>query len=286
MTVRNRQFVEISKSFFVDPDYRAALAALGLTSIDAVFAFDAGRNLAKSNLASYRRRFQFDIDPPQATLFLKRYDSPPITVQLANWISHRRRTSSASIEFAAAQALKEMGINTPRTVARGEQWAMLFEKRSFIITEKVPDAESLERKLPSCFTTPTTILNLHARRDFIRELAAFIKRFHNTGYRHRDLYLAHIFHSSDAAFYLIDLARCFRPALFAERFRVKDIAQLYYSAPAQHFSAADRLRFYRAYADADKLAPKDKAFVRKVLNKTTRMATHNRRHGRPVPFAT
>ncbi|HUT30957.1 MAG TPA: lipopolysaccharide kinase InaA family protein [Sedimentisphaerales bacterium] len=278
--------MEISKSFFVDPEYRPALTARGLASIDAVFAFDAGRSLAKDNLAPHRTRWQFDIDSPQTTLFLKRYDSPPILSQLANWISHRRRASSSRSEVASAQQLSQSGISTPKIIAHGEQWSALFEKRSFIVTEKVPDAESLERKLPSCFNTPPTAQNLHARRDFIRSLAAFIKRFHNTGFRHRDLYLAHIFHSSDAGFCLIDLARCFRPALFGERFRVKDIAQLYYSAPARHFSKADRLRFYLAYAAVDKLAPKDRAFIRKVLNKTARMARHNRKHGRPVPFAT
>ena len=252
-----KELVEISESFFVDPDYRAALARLGLTCIDAVFSFEGGERLTKKHLAAHRSRVRFDIDRPQRTLFLKRYDSPPIAAQLANWISHRRRKSCSSPDFTSAAALQELGIATPKTVAYGEQRGVLFEKRSFIITENIADAESLERKLPGCFTSAGTAQDLRGRRGFIYCLADFISRFHDTGYRHRDLYLAHIFHSSSGKFYLIDLARCFRPAL----------------------------RFYLAYAGREKLGPQDKAFIRRVLKKANRMARHNRKHDRPIPFA-
>jgi len=282
----DKNFIQISESFFLDPQYQPAFTALGITSIEAVFAFQAGKTLAKDNLAPHRTRLRFDVDSPRATLFLKRYDSPPCVNQLANWIVHRRRISSARTEVASAQQLSQNGVSTPKIIAHGQQWSVLFEKRSFIVTEKIPNADSLERKLPPCFNRPAASETLRARRDFIADLAAFIRKFHKTNYRHRDLYLSHIFCDDDGRFHLIDLARCFRPAIFAERFRVKDIAQLYYSAPAAHFSPTDRLRFYLAYADCDKLAPQDKTFIRKVIRKVNRMARHNIKHGRSVPFAT
>jgi hypothetical protein len=83
---------------------------------------------------------------------------------------------------------------------------------------------------------------------------------------------------------LIDLARAFKPMLFRERFRVKDIAQLHYSAPGKYFSRTDRLRFYLRYAGQNKLTAKDKAFIRKIMKKTKSMAQHNIKHGRAVPF--
>ncbi|GAI94186.1 unnamed protein product, partial [marine sediment metagenome] len=55
-------------------------------------------------------------------------------------------------ELNAVGKLAQFGINTLRVVCYGEKWGMIFEKRSFIITEKIPDAESLERKLPECFS--------------------------------------------------------------------------------------------------------------------------------------
>jgi hypothetical protein len=279
------KFVEISKSFFIDPGYETAFSKLGLTSIDAVFSFNAGKNLAKSNLATYRSRLQFEIGSPPTALFLKRYDRPPIMVQLATWLCHRRPASLAFFEFDPADKLAAAGINTPKIIAYGQQWGTFFEKRSFIISEKTPNADALERKLPPCFAAPPTRENLKLRRDFIAQAAAFVKKFHQTDFRHRDLYLSHIFYTNSGEFYLIDLARAFKPIFFAERFRRKDIAQLYYSAPAKYFSKTDRLRFYIGYTGRRKLNTKDKAFIRKVISKAHRMAEHDIKHDRYVPFA-
>ncbi len=280
-----QKFTEVSKSFFCDKDYKTGLSELGLTSIDAVFSFNAAKNLTKDNLPRHRSRLRFEINSPPATLFLKRYDSPPISAQLRNWLSAHRRISCGLFSFGPAIKLTAAGINTPKTISYGEQWDIFFEKRSFIITEKIPDAESLEQRLPDCFNTPPTVKNLKLRRNFIAQLAAFVKKFHETKYRHRDLYFSHIFYSDNGRFYLIDLARTFKPALLAERFRVKDIAQLYHSAQGRYFSKTDRLRFYLGYAGHSRLTSKDKIFIHKVINKTRRMARHDIKHGRAVPFA-
>jgi len=279
-----QKFVEISKLFFIDPDYKTAFSELGLTSIDAVFSFNAAKNLAKDNLAGFRSRLQFEIGLPPTTVFLKRYDRPPILAQLRNWLSARRRISCGFLDFEPANKLTIAGVNNPKIISCGEQWGSLFEKRSFIITEKIPDAESLERKLPDCFNAQNTVENLKLRRNFTTQLAGFVKKFHETNYRHRDLYLSHIFYADSGNFYLIDLARAFKPIICRRRFRIKDIAQVYYSAPARYFSNTDRLRFYFGYTGQNKLNRKDKIFIRKVINKAKRMARHDIKHGRPVPF--
>ncbi len=279
-----QKFVEISKLFFIDPDYKTAFSKLGLTSIDAVFSFNAAKNLAKDNLAGFRSRLQFEIGLPPTTVFLKRYDRPPILAQLRNWLSARRRISCGFLDFEPANKLTIAGVNNPKIISYGEQWGIFFEKRSFIITERIPDADSLERKLPDCFNAPNTVENLKLRRNFTTQLAGFVKKFHETNYRHRDLYLSHIFYADSGNFYLIDLARAFKPIIWRRRFRIKDIAQVYYSAPARYFSKTDRLRFYFGYTGQNKLTRKDKIFIRKVINKAKRMARHDIKHGRPVPF--
>ena len=292
-TKAKQKFTEISnlspaaprESFFCDQDYKTSLGELGLTSIKAVFSFNAAQNLTKDNLSRHRSRLQFEINSPPTTLFLKRYDSPPILVQLRNWLSAHKRISCGFFDLEPTIKLTAAGINTPKTISYGEQWGTLFEKRSFIITEKIPDAESLEQRLPDCFNALPTAENLKLRRNFIARLAAFVKKFHETKYRHRDLYLSHIFHSNNGRFYLIDLARTFRPRLLAERFRIKDIAQVYYSAQGRYVSKTDRLRFYLGYTGQSKLTGKDKVFIHKVINKTKRMARHDVKHGRAVPFA-
>ena len=279
-----QRFIEISESFFVDADFEQRFKKLGLISIESVFSFNAAKNLAKNNLARFRSRLQFETNSPRTTLFLKRYDRPPALVQLKNWLAHHSRRSCGFVESGSASQLTAAGVCTPKTIAYGEQWGALFEKRSFVITEKIPAAEALERKLPDCFNGRATTENLKRRRNFIAQLARFIKKFHETNYRHRDLYFSHIFYSDNNKFYLIDLARAFKSIILRRRFQVKDIAQVYYSAPGRHFSNTDRLRFYLGYSGQSKLTGKDKVFIRQVINKVKRMERHNMKHGIEVPF--
>jgi len=277
----SKKYIGISKSFYIGPDFEQPFKKLGLSSIDAVFSFNTAKNLNKKNLASFRSRLEFEVKSIEnsrpVTLFLKRYNNPPVPVQLKNWLAAHRRKSCALLEFEAAGNLKAAGINTPKAVAHGEQWGTLFEKRSFFVTEKIPDAEALERKLPDYFNSQEKAENLKRRRKFITQLAVFIRKFHETGFRHRDLYFSHIFYSDNGNFYLIDLARAFRPVIFARRYQIKDLAQIYYSAPGSYFSKTDRLRFYLNYTAQQKLTGIDKIFIRKILKKVKQMARHNRR---------
>jgi hypothetical protein len=281
-------FIEISQSFFVESSYVKAFEKLGLISLDALFSFNAAENLSKKNLAGFRSRLQFEIKLPTSpyptTVFLKRYDSPPIMLQLRNWLAHKTRISCGFIEWVSASQLTSTGVSTPRTIAYGEQWGSLFEKRSFVITEKIPSAEALERKLPECFNERPTSTNLKRRRQFIAQLASFIKKFHETNYRHRDLYFSHIFQDNDGRFFLIDLARVFKPVVLCRRYQIKDIAQVYYSASKRYFSNTDRLRFYLGYAGKSKLTGADRIFIRRVINKVERMERHNIKHDIEVPF--
>ena len=73
--------------------------------------------------------------------------------------------------------------------------------------------------------------------------------------------------------------------LLRRRFQVKDLAQLYYSAPGRVFSRTDRLRFYVGYTGRRRLTNEDKSFIRKVVRWAKRMARREAKYGRPVPFA-
>ncbi len=282
-----RPLVRLSPSFWVAEEFQDALARLGLTSLEAVFAFASGRDLPKASIGPFRRRMQFEVQPAGSEhpvkVFLKRYDRPPASRQLRNWLCHHTRRSFARIEHETAEQLAAAGIRTPRTIAWGEQRGGPFERRSFLMTEEIPDSQSLDRRPPACFTGPPTTANVRARREFLQRLASFIRRFHETGYRHRDLYLSHIFCSDSGEFCLIDMARASRPIL-QRRFQIKDLAALHYSAPAQYIARTDRLRFYLAYTDRPHVLPSDKVFLRTILRKADRMARHGMKHGIPIPY--
>jgi heptose I phosphotransferase len=278
-----QNFVELSEDLFVDAEFLDAFRQAELTTIDAVFKFDAGANLGKDNLPKHRSRSQFDLNGK--TLFLKRYHKPPILSQLKNWFSHLKRACTSDFDRLPAEQIAAAGISTPKTVAFGHRWNIFFEKQSFIITEKIPNAESLERKLPDFIYQPCTPENKKQKDKFINDLADFARKFHDTGFRHRDFYLAHIFMDDAGGFYLIDLQRAFKPVLTAGRFRLKDITQLYYSAPGKYFTRSDRLRFYLRYTRRSKLTWTDRLFIRRVKSKAWRIANHDIKHGRAVPFA-
>jgi len=276
------QLITSGAGFVVDADYRDLLSQAGLDSVDSVFAFDTGEHLTKSNLASWRQRIRFQL-PNGERVYLKRYVNPPKNVQLKAWFQHGTHAFLSRFDQGPAAILQQAGIPVPRTLAVGGQWAGLFEQRSFIITLELANAASLEKKLPGCFVSDS-LKSQNQRKAFTRQLADFVRRFHATGFRHRDLYLSHIFYADDGVLSLIDLQRCFRPTFLKQRFRIKDLAQLHYSCDGNIISRTDRLRFYRTYRGANRLTPADKAMIVKIHRKALQIACHDRRHGRPVPL--
>jgi hypothetical protein len=285
MNIATDKFTEISPGFFANVDFVDSLKAKGLDTIDSVFAFNDGKNLAKANLAGFRSRFEFALDESGVKYFLKRYEDVPALVQLKNWLSHRRRAGTAYFDIGPSKDLAAVGIWTAKVIAYGANFSGMFEKRSFVITEEIKNAESLEKKLPLFVSHPCRNDNFRKKQDFIEKLADFARRFHETGYRHRDFYLCHIFLAGNGQLYLIDLQRAFKPLLLKQRYRIKDITQLYYSSPGQIFSRADRLRFYLHYRGKSKITLSDRVFIRALKFKAWRMADHDIKNGRDVPFA-
>jgi hypothetical protein len=274
--MNGQKFINNDNSFIVDADYVSAFKKLGLNSIDDIFSFAAGEDLVKINLASFRSRIKFQTDSPANVLYLKRYNKPPVSLEFKNWLVQKGRKSFGKIDYETSINLLNLGINTAKVVAFGEQKGLLFEKRSFCIIEQIPNADSIERKLPPFFNR-IDAESRTLRKKFIVDLAEFINNFHKTGYRHRDLYFSHIFYDDKGRFYLIDLSRVFKPQLSAEYYRIKDIAELYYSAPIKYFSNTDRLRFYFAYSGCDYLSDIDKRFIQKVIRKVRRIEHHDKK---------
>lgn len=272
------------QSFHIDPAYQPAFEAMGLAHMEDFFAFEGGQSLHKKNLAAHRSRLTFEL-PGGPRVYLKRYVGTPRLRQVKNWLAARRRIAVADLDRLPAEELLRHHIQSPKLLAWGSEWDGLFETRSFLVTEEIRGGVSLEKQLPECLTNLRPLELVDERRRFLHDLALWVRGFHNTGLRHRDLYLAHIFLDGEGRFVLIDLHRCFRPRLFAERWLIKDLAQLFYSAPGKLASRADRLRFYLAYTGRDRLDRRDRKRIANIKRKAWRMADHDIRHGRAVPFA-
>ncbi|MCB1674676.1 MAG: lipopolysaccharide core heptose(I) kinase RfaP, partial [Halioglobus sp.] len=92
------------------------------------------------------------------------------------------------------------------------------------------------------------------RLRLLRKLADTARRMHGAGINHRDFYLCH-FHLDPATLdrpaprcHLIDLHRAQLRRRVPRRWRVKDLAGLYFSAMDCGLSRRDVLRFMRHYS--------------------------------------
>jgi len=274
---------ELAPKFFIDPEYASQLASLGLTTTENFFNTSMGQKLTKSTIGAHRERIAISLPRVQRRAYLKRYVKTPLKRQIKSWIMHRCIAPTAFYDHYNAVRLALAGINTPTTIAYGFEKDGFFEKRSFILSLEVP-GNSLEKALPP-YCRDMSQHSSKRKNEFISKLAKFARKFHDTGFRHRDFYLCHIFYN-EPEFYLIDLTRCFEPKFAKWHYTVKDLAQLYFSAPGSVFAAKDRMRFLLAYLGDKKLDKAGKRLARAVLIKAADMAMHDHRHGRTAPFET
>ena len=199
------------------------------------------------------------------TFFLKRHEPPALRERLCAWLRLRRLRTPARTEWDNIHELARLGIATMRPAVLGED---RHTGRSFLMTAKIDLAVPADDFAREHFVSRDSDA-VRARRRFTRELARLIRTLHVEGLTHRDLYLCHVFvreAGEDIRLFLIDLQRMGR-RLFRRRWKVKDIAQLEFSRPAEALTKTDALRFLLAYLNVDRLGSREKRFTRRILRK-------------------
>lgn len=178
-------------------------------------------------------------------LFLKRNWKPYRKDGLATLLRHGRVRSASRQEWENCRTLAAAGLRTAEVLAYGEDCGLLWERFSFILTRAADGSRTLEEFLRTCGDRAL-------RRTVLAALAANIKRMHDAGLSTPDLFARHIFVDTDnrhePRFCLIDMARLERQSYVSVRRRARDLAALNISVPLRDVSAAERLRFLRAYA--------------------------------------
>jgi heptose I phosphotransferase len=176
------------------------------------------------------------------------------------------------LEYRIATALLQAGIPVPAPLAWGWR-GHPHQRQSFVILQAVPGepAEVWATRL----SADGPAESWHHKRRMVMALADLARRFHALGFRHRDFYLNHVFVSGSARtmeLSLIDLQRVFRPRWRSQRWQVKDLAQLNFSATREAFSQTLRLRFFCHYLGVQSLKPEHKRLLHRILRKTRSMA--------------
>jgi heptose I phosphotransferase len=166
----------------------------------------------------------------------------------------------AKNEWKAIQRLAQLQINTTPLVGYGQRGFNPARLQSFVITEEITDTISLETLANQ---TIKNKISFSFKQSLIKEIARIARILHDNGLNHRDFYICHFLmkisqnpdtsekiHASigiEPVLYLIDLHRMLEHRSLPDRWRVKDLAGLYFSSMDCQVTRRDRLRFIQHY---------------------------------------
>ncbi len=187
--------------------------------------------------------------------FLKTHTGVGWLEILKNLIYLRAPVVGALNEWHGVHRLTDLEIDTMTVVGYGLRGKNPATRHSFIITEALPTSTSLEDFTQSWKTNPPILKkDILFKKQMINKVAEVTRTMHENGANHRDCYLCHfLLHlpneedTSSARLYLIDLHRMQLRRKTPVRWKVKDVAGLYYSSMDIGLTKRDLFRFMMAY---------------------------------------
>jgi len=186
--------------------------------------------------------------------FVKLHWPPAYREIVKNLFSLRLPVLGAGNEYRAVLLLQQLHVASISMVAFAEYGAIPWRRKSFVISKALPPGISLEDYCKGWAEQPPDYC---VKRLLIETLADISRRMHASGMNHRDYYLCHFLLSHEQSeallqgqrpdLYLIDLHRAQIRRRVPQRWLVKDLGSLYFSAVDAGLSKRDCLRFVRAY---------------------------------------
>ena len=175
-----------------------------------------------------------------------------------NLVRLRAPVLGAYNEWWALHKLRSLGIDTMKPVAFGKKGRNPARQQSFLVTEALEKMSSLEDICEQWKSAPPDYV---FKKTIVEKLASITRTLHDNGVNHRDYYLCHFLlpdstveqfakgtrKNNSIRLYLIDLHRAQIRDELPERWRLKDLSGLYFSAMDYGFSQRDIYRFIRGY---------------------------------------
>jgi len=257
-------------NILINKDCLDVLKDNGLDAFQALRDFNDGFPLKKNKFRSVDR-----IELGNRVFYLKRHFWP--CRERLRSINPLRKKEDARNEWDNMLLLNKMGFNTMTPVAFGESKKLAQDYFSLTLTENLYDAEKLEIFFPKHFMPPLTRKKIYDKRAYITKLAVLARDLHNNGLNHQDFYLGHILvRQEDDKFFIIDVQRMHKSRTISLHDRIKDLAQLTYSAKGLGiFTKTDLLRFFHVYTGSDALTPDNKKLARNILSKAKKISKHD-----------
>lgn len=180
------------------------------------------------------------------------------------------RQSKALRGWRIAIDLAEAGFAAPLTIAAGEQRRAGLLRRAFILTENIAGLPA-HRFLYERMKRANSSGNLAYKRAGLRQAASLIRRFHGAGFVHGDLVATNLFVAEDGRnlkFYFMDNDRTRRyPMWLRQPLWKRNLVQLNRMA-LPGITLQDRMRFFKAYFDVEKIGSSERAFARWLERRT------------------
>jgi len=180
------------------------------------------------------------------------------------------RESRAKRAWTGACILTDHELHTAMPVCLGEQRVLGIVKRSFLVTEGLPDAMEIEKYIKKYFSRNDDPKEVLGKRTFISQFGKTIGRMHRSGIFQGDLRERNVLvqEGDPQKIYLIDNERTRRYTRLPDRKRLKNLVQVNMNR-SPVITLTDRLRFFYAYLDENPdLVSFKKDWIKKVLRKT------------------
>lgn len=194
-----------------------------------------------------RRTLRFEVDGKG--FFLKLHRGVGWKEIIKNLLQGRLPILGAANEKAAVEALQAVNVGTMSVAAFGQRGGNPAKQLSFIVTDAIEPSVSLEDLAIEWRAARPTVAY---KRALLAQVCSMTRVMHQAGVNHRDFYICH-FLLRDRNFEavpdlaIIDLHRALIHSSIPSRWRLKDLASLYYSAFDVGLTQRDKLRFIRDY---------------------------------------
>jgi len=227
-----------------------------------------------------RRTVEFELGGER--YFIKAHRGVGWREVFKNRVYGRAPIVSAEPEWRAIEELNAVGVATPEVVGKGLRGSAPANLESFVVMrglEGMISLEDLTRDWRGAAGRTRALL----KRALLQQIAGIARTMHSAGLNHRDFYLCHFLvrdrdwvkwtPAEDLKLVLIDLHRVQRRESVPERWLIKDLGGLLFSAFDAGLTRRDLLRFiatYRRKSLRDVLK-NEGAFGEKVWNNAVRL---------------
>ncbi len=207
---------------------------------------------------------------------------------IENLLRFRLPVLGARNEYQAIRRLEELNIDTMTICGYAQQGLNPASQKSFIITEDLVNTISLE---DFCESWDENTPDFRLKQVLIKKLANISRVMHNNGINHRDYYICHFLlalplpaheqlNEDSVKVSLIDLHRAqLRAAATPARWRIKDIASLYFSAMNTGLTQRDLFRFMTIYQGSSLRHTLRSEFWQQVSRRADKLMDRKQRKG-------